>query len=453
MKEELQQEKIKVKKVEEERSQNKFMFEKIESELRETIENQKNELERAHKELKNKDYGTFKQRLNLKPEGFQKAMNELVIQSETTKEELLQEKIKVKEIENEQFQNKLMFETIERELRDTIENQRKKLERAHKELKTKGELFEHLALKYEDLQRAMNNLVTQFATTKEELLQEKVKVEKVENELSQNKLMFEKTESELHETIEHEKNELEKVHKELKNKGFKYQLELKEVNAELDKERRKLSELSQANQASLKMKDDKERKLCLEIETMKEQAPRKEKQFAQLLTEKSALSNKLKHNEIKHELFERLACKHEDLQMAMNDIVAASEKMKKKLANEIKELSEIKRDLEDKMGNLRNEFEEANKRLRNKDLENEDLKRTTKSLMVPSRKKVGDMECHTNEKLEDVKKELETNSRHRNKDLENENLKTKLEGLIVVLNKTRKELTDETKKLNERKGD
>ena len=63
------------------------------------------------------------------------------------------------------------------------------------------------------------------------------------------------------------------------------------------------------------------------------------------------------------------------------------------------------------------------------------------------------MEYHTNEKLEDVKKELETNSRRRNKDLENEDLKTKLEGLIVILNKTRKELTDETKKLSERKGD
>ena len=184
--------------------------------------------------------------------------------------------------------------------------------------------------------------------------------------------MFEKTESELHETIENERNELEKVHKELKNKDFEYHLDFKFyvilkifiLNAELDKERRKLSELSQANQASLKMKDDKERKLCLEIEVMKEQASRKEKKFAQLLTEKSALSNKLKHDEIKHELFERLACKHEDLQMAKNAIVAASEKMKKKLANDKKELIDRdKGDLEDKMGNLRNEFEEANKRL------------------------------------------------------------------------------------------
>ena len=67
--------------------------------------------------------------------------------------------------------------------------------------------------------------------------------------------------------------------------------------------------------------------------------------------------------------------------------------------------------------------------------------------MVPSRKKVDDMEYHTNEKLENVEKELKTNSRHRNKDLENEDLKTKIEGLIVALNKTRKKLTDEKRNL------
>ena len=46
-----------------------------------------------------------------------------------------------------------MFEKIERELHDTIENQRNKLERAHEELKTKDELFEHLTLKMRTCKR------------------------------------------------------------------------------------------------------------------------------------------------------------------------------------------------------------------------------------------------------------------------------------------------------------
>ena len=94
---------------------------------------------------------------------------------------------------------------------------------------------------------------------------------------------------------------------------------------------------------------------------MKEQVSRKEKEFAHLLTEKSAMSNELKHNEIKHELLERLACKHEDLQMAMNAILAASEKMTKESEDEKKKFKEVKCHLEDKMENLRKELEEANK--------------------------------------------------------------------------------------------
>ena len=173
--------------------------------------------------------------------------------------------------------------------------------------------------------------------------------------------MFEKIESELRETIEKQRKQLEMAHEELKNKDFQCTKELQEVNAELDKERRKFSELSKGNEALLKMTDDKERKLHLEIEIMKEQVSRKEKEFAQLLTEKSAMSNEMKHDEIKHELFERLAYKHEDLQMAMNAILAASEKMRKELADEKKIFKEVKCHLKDKMENLRKELEEANK--------------------------------------------------------------------------------------------
>ena len=272
----------------------------------------------------------------------------------------------VKDIKTENLEGKQLLRT--EDLKAGIEDLKDQNTQIIRQLSygaIKQGLFEHLTFKNEDLQKAMKNLAMQLATTKEELLQEKVKVREIENEQSKNQSIFEKIERELQKTIKNERNELEKVQKELKNKDFEYQLELKEVNAELDEERRKLSELSQVNQASLKMKDDRERKLCLEIEEMKELASRKEKEFAQLLTEKSAMSNKLKHNEIKHELFERLACKHENLQMAMNAIV------KKNLADEKKEFSEIKGDLEDKIRNLENELKEANNQLRNKDIEHE----------------------------------------------------------------------------------
>ena len=278
----------------------------------------------------------------------------------------------VKDIKTENLEGKQLLRT--EDLKADIEDLKDQNTQIIRQLSygaIKQGLFEHLTLKNEDLQKAMKNLAMQLATTKEELLQEKVKVREIENEQSKNQSMFEKIENELQKTIKNERNELEKVQKELKNKDFEHQLELKEVNAELYKERRKLSELSQANEASLKMKDDKEMKLCLEIEEMKELASRKEKEFAQLLTEKSAMSNKLKHNEIKHELFERLACKLENLQMAMNDIVVASEEVKKNLADERKEFSEIKGHLEDKIRNLKNEFKEANNQLRNKGIEHE----------------------------------------------------------------------------------
>ena len=380
------------------------------------------------------------------------------LKSEITKEELLQEKIKVKEIENEQSQNKLIFQTIESELRETIKNQRNELEKAHKELKKKDYgtikqgLLERLTLKHEDLQEAMNKLVIELEITKEELIQEKTKVKEIENERSQNRLMFEKIESELRETIENQRNELEEAHEELKNKDFEYHLELKELNAELDKERGMLLERSQANEASLKMKDDKETKLCLETKKMKEHASRMEKELAQLLTEKSAISNKLKHNVNKHELFERLACKHEDLQTAMNAIMAASKKIKKELANEKQEFSEIKCHLEHKMGNLRKELEEANKRLKNKGLENDDLRTRIKATVVASEKELADGGMKFNE----IKCCLENEARNSRKELEEADnqlrskgteVDTTIEALIFPSEKLEKDPENERKEV------